>query len=149
MPLVQHPSSQLIGFAGSVEHYSHPIEMEGATMATMDEQNDEAMSFLLQEMMRHSSSPSTAPHVVHPQAESDLPSWKGYGNVPRNAQGKHTYRLRAIYFRDLSVHRHNINCAFCSTITAISVDHRSRSCKQRHDNLGKPWVRRTRERHPL
>lgn len=85
IPLTQHPSSQLtsmVGFAGLVEHYSHPIEVEGATMVAMDEQNDEAMSFLLQDMMRHSASPSMAP-----------PSWKGNGYVPPDAQSKHTYRL--------------------------------------------------------
>ncbi|KAI9232133.1 MAG: hypothetical protein BYD32DRAFT_441225 [Podila humilis] len=88
VPLAQHPSSQLTsmnGFAGSVVHYSHPIEMEG-TMAATDEQNDEAMSFLLQDMMRQSSSPSMAPHVVQSQVEFDLPSLKGYGYVPPDTQ---------------------------------------------------------------
>jgi len=150
--LAHHPSSQLtsmVGFPGSVEHYPHSIEMEGATMVAMDEQNDEAMSFLLQDMMRHSASASMA-HVVQPKVESVPPSWKGDGYVSPDAQGKHTYRLQ-FSFRGLKVHGYNIDCAFHSTIIprfAISVVDRPWSCIQRRDNLSRPRVRRARERHP-
>ncbi|KAG0014237.1 hypothetical protein BGZ81_000579 [Podila clonocystis] len=51
--------------------------MEGvSTAVATDEQSEEVMSFLFQDMMRHSISPQMAPaHVLHPMIEADLTRW--------------------------------------------------------------------------
>ncbi|KAF9306731.1 hypothetical protein BGZ74_003908 [Mortierella antarctica] len=78
-----------ISLAGSVENYSPIREMDGmSTTVAMDEQNEEAMSFLFQDMMRHSVSPLMAhTHALHPKVEADLTlSWNIDGYNPSHAQ---------------------------------------------------------------
>ncbi|KAG0337722.1 hypothetical protein BG000_005057 [Podila horticola] len=73
-----------------IEDYSLPVrEMDGVfTTVARDEQSEEAMSFLFQDMMRHSVSPQVArSHALYPKVEADLTqSWKRDGCNRPHAQ---------------------------------------------------------------
>ncbi|KAG0091714.1 hypothetical protein BGZ92_011901 [Podila epicladia] len=90
MPPLSPSQLTSIGLAGPAESHPFPIrEMDGMdTPVAMNEKREEDMSFLFQDMMRHSVSPQMAhTHALRAKVEVDpIQSWKRDVYIPSNTQ---------------------------------------------------------------